>query len=773
MAYGRNIKGITIEIGGDTTKLQTALKDVNSQIKDTQAQLRDVEKLLKLDPHNTELLAQKQRLLGDAIGGTREKLQTLKTAAEQAEEALKEGAISQNEYDALQREIADTENKLESLEQQAEKTGRALQSMPQKGEKLKSMGSKVEGVGKAMLPVSAAIAGVGAASVKVAADFDSAMSQVAAVSGAAGSDFDALRDKAREMGAKTKFSATEAAEAMNYMAMAGWKTQDMLGGIEGIMNLAAASGEDLATTSDIVTDALTAFGLSAKDSAHFADILAAASSTANTNVAMMGETFKYAAPVAGALGFTAEDTAMAIGLMANAGIKSSQAGTSLRSILTSLSSDFTISGKKIGDVTIATTEADGSMRCLSDILADTREAFSGLSASEQTAAAETLVGKNAMSGFLALMNAAPQDVDKLTGAITNCDGAANAMAEKMQDNLNGQLEKLKSGLSELAIQIGDGLMPLIRGLAEAVTGLVTWLNSLDPTVKTIITTIALVVAAIGPLLIIVGKVMFAIGTIMTVAPQIMTAIGAVKGALAGLNAVMLANPIGLIIAAIAALVIAFVLLWKKSAAFRNFWKGLWKNIKSIVSTVVSALKTFFTEKIPAMFRSVVTFARNFVTNFRNIIASLPQKMLQIGKNIVTGLWNGIKGAAGWLKAKISGFVDGIINGFKEFFGIHSPSKEMADQIGKWLPSGLGEGITGNLGSLQSAVDTMGTVVTDAPNLSPSALTDDISSAIGTGLAVQGSGASMPGSINVVVELGGTRVGEKIVNLYDYTKKAMG
>jgi phage-related protein len=174
-----------------------------------------------------------------------------------------------------------------------------------------------------------------------------------------------------------------------------------------------------------------------------------------------------------------------------------------------------------------------------------------------------------------------------------------------------------------------------------------------------------------------------------------------------------------------------------------------------------------------MFRSVVSFARNFVTNFRNIIASLPQKMIQIGKNIVTGLWNGIKNAAGWLKEKISGFVDGIINGFKEFFGIHSPSKEMADQIGKFLPSGLGEGITGNLGSLQSAVDTMGTVVTGAPSLSPSALTDDISSAIGTGLAVQGSGASMPGSINVVVELGGTRVGEKIVNLYDYTKKAMG
>ena len=200
--------------------------------------------------------------------------------------------------------------------------------------------------------------------------------------------------KAREMGAKTKFSATEAASAFEYMAMAGWKTGDMMDGIEGIMNLAAASGEDLATTSDIVTDALTAFGLSASDSGHFADILAAASSNANTNVSMMGETFKYAAPIAGALGFSAEDTAEAIGLMANAGIKGSQAGTSLRTIMNNLAGEVKIAGKNIGEVTIQTSNADGSMRDLSDILADCRVAFSGLSESEAAAAAESLVGKN-------------------------------------------------------------------------------------------------------------------------------------------------------------------------------------------------------------------------------------------------------------------------------------------------------------------------------------------------------------------------------------------
>ena len=324
------IKGITVEIGGDTTGLDKALKGVNSTIKTTQSSLKDVNKLLKLDPANTNLVTQKQKLLKDAVNATKEKLEALKTAQEQARQQLENGTLGQDKYDALQREIIETEEELRRLQQEAETTSTALSKIDEAGKKFEKAGDAIAGAGRAVMPASVAVAGLGAAAVKTSADFDSAMSQVAAVSGATGSDFDALRDKAREMGSKTKFSASEAAEAMNYMAMAGWKTEDMLGGIDGIMNLAAASGEDLATTSDIVTDALTAFGLTAQDSGHFADLLAAASSNANTNVSMMGETFKYCAPIAGALGYSAEDTAEAIGLMANAGIKSSQAGTSLR-----------------------------------------------------------------------------------------------------------------------------------------------------------------------------------------------------------------------------------------------------------------------------------------------------------------------------------------------------------------------------------------------------------------------------------------------------------
>lgn len=683
------IQGITVEIGGDTTKLQTALKGVNTEIRNTQSQLRDVDKLLKLDPGNTELLAQKHRLLGDAVKETKEKLETLKTAAEQADQALKDGTITQEQYDGLQREIAETEAKLKSLEEQAKSSATALQEIAAEGEKLKTVGENVTNVGKKFLPVTAGVVGLGTAAVKTAADFDSAMSKVAAVSGATGSDFDALRDKAREMGAKTKFSASEAAEAMNYMAMAGWKTEDMLSGIEGVMNLAAASGEDLATTSDIVTDALTAFGLTAADSGHFADILAAASSNANTNVSMMGETFKYCAPIAGALGFSAEDTAEAIGLMANAGIKSSQAGTALRTIMNNLTGEVKLSGAAFGEVTIATTNADGSMRDLSDILADCRGAFNQMSESEKANAAETLVGKNAMSGFLALMNAGEGDITKLSNAIANCDGTAAGMAETMQDNLAGQLTILKSQLEELAISFGDLLMPAIRQIVSWIQSFVDKLNSMDEGTRKVIITIALVAAAIGPVLIVVGKVISAVGTIMTIIPKLASVIGVVQKAFMALNTTMLANPIVLIIAAIAALAAAFIYLWNNCEEFRQFWIDLWENIKEIAvavwnglkdffqkaweaiknaaSTVWNGIKDFFSglwEEIKNIFTTVVNTISTFLGTAWNEIKNTVTTVWDVIKTFFTMVWNGIKSVITTVVTAISTFLITVWNGIK-------------------------------------------------------------------------------------------------------------
>ena len=585
------IKGITVEIGGDTTKLSKALESVNKNIKNTQIQLKDVEKLLKLDPKNTELLSQKQKLLADSISATKDKLATLKTAAEQANTALANGDISQQQYDALQREIVETENELKRLEAEAKNANSELAKIGEAGQVLQNAGDKISGAGEKLLPVTAGVTALGTAAVKTASDFDSAMSKVAAVSGATGDDLQALRDKAREMGSKTKFSASEAAEAMNYMAMAGWKTNDMLSGIDGIMNLAAASGEDLATTSDIVTDALTAFGLTAQDSGHFADVLAAASSNANTNVSMLGESFKYCAPIAGALGFSCEDTAEALGLMANAGIKSTQSGTSMRSIMTALSGDVKFCSSAFGEMEIATTNSDGSMRSLSDILADCRVAFDQMSESEKASAAQSLVGKNAMSGFLALMNAAPADIDKLSGAIANCDGTSLSMAETMQDNLAGQLTILKSQLEELAISFGEILMPVIRDIITKIQGFVDKLNALDPATKQTIIKIGLMAAALGPLLIVVGKTISSIGSMMTFISKIPTMIAGAKTAFSTLGAAIggISAPVVAVVAIIATLVAAFVHLWNTNEDFKNSIFSIWEQIKSTFERLTSGI----------------------------------------------------------------------------------------------------------------------------------------------------------------------------------------
>ena len=688
------IKGITVEIGGDTTGLDKALKSVNTSIRTTQSALKDVNRLLKLDPSNTELLSQKQRLLKDAIAATKEKLDSLKVAQEQAKQQLENGELGQDKYDALQREIVETEEELRRLQQEAATTNTALSKIDVAGQKMEAVGNSIAGAGKKMMGVTTVIGGVGVAAVKTAADFDSAMSQVAAVSGATGKDFDALRNKAREMGAKTKFSATEAAEAMNYMAMAGWKTEDMLSGIEGIMNLAAASGEDLATTSDIVTDALTAFGLSAKDSGHFADILAAASSNANTNVSMMGETFKYCAPIAGALGFSAEDTAEAIGLMANAGIKSSQAGTALRTIMNNLAGDVKISGKAIGDVTIATTNADGSMRDLSDILADCRSAFGNLTESEKAQAAESLVGKNAMSGFLALMNAGKGDIEKLSSAIENCDGSAEKMAMTMQDNLAGQLTILKSQLQELAISFGDILMPAIRSIVSKLQGFVDKLNGMDEGTKRTIVTIALLVASIGPLLIIMGTAISKIGVAMQGFVKLANGISKLKvavqggaGVLGKLGAALggISAPVLAVVAVIAVLVAAFVHLWKTNEGFRDAIIGTWNRIKDTISgfcqgivdrlnalgfqftDIVDVLKTVwdgFCQVLAPIFEGVFNNIANILSTVTGVITGILDVFIGIFTGNWSQAWNGIKEIFSSIWNGISSFFSNILNVIK-------------------------------------------------------------------------------------------------------------
>lgn len=319
----------------------------------------------------------------------------------------------------------------------------------------------------AVAAVGAAMATAGAAAVKLGTDFYAAMSEVQAISGATGNDFQALIDKAKEMGATTKFSASESAEALKYMAMAGWDAEQMIAGLPGVMNLAAASGEALGTVSDIVTDALTAMGLKAEDAGHFADVLAQAATSSNTNVGMMGQTFKYAAPLAGALGYSVEDLSVAIGLMANSGIKGEQAGTALRAVLTRLAKPTAESQAAMDALGISMTNADGSMKPLSEVITTLRESFSSLTAAQQAEYAAMLGGQEAMSGLLAIVNASDTDFQNLTDAINDSSGAAERMAKVMQDNLAGDMEELGGALETLGIQIFEAFNEPLREAAKA------------------------------------------------------------------------------------------------------------------------------------------------------------------------------------------------------------------------------------------------------------------------------------------------------------------
>lgn len=300
-------------------------------------------------------------------------------------------------------------------------------------------------------------------------DFESMMSQVKAISGATGQAFDDLTAKAQEMGATTKFTATESAEAFNYMAMAGWKPQQMIDGISGIMSLAAASGEDLGTTSDIVTDALTAFGLQAGDAGHFADVLAQASANANTNVSMLGESFKYVAPVAGAMNYSVEDTSLALGLMANASIKGSMAGTALKTSLANMAAPTDSMAAAMDKYGISLTDSEENMKSLRGVIDNLRGSLGGLSETEQTAAASTIFGKEAMAGMLAIINASEEDYNKLSTAIGNSKDAAEGMADTMLDNLKGSFTLMQSAIEGTENAFGKRLSPYLRGIAGGIT----------------------------------------------------------------------------------------------------------------------------------------------------------------------------------------------------------------------------------------------------------------------------------------------------------------
>lgn len=603
-------------------------------------------------------------------------------------------------------------------------------------DKLAATGSILKNVGSSMTKwVTVPLVGAGAAAIKTAANFESGMSAVAAISGATGTQLDQLTDKALDMGAKTKFSASEAASAMEYMAMAGWKTEDMLNGIEGIMSLAAASGEDLATTSDIVTDALTAFGLSAQDAGRFSDVLAAASSNANTNVSMLGESFKYVAPVAGSLGYTAEDTAIALSLMANAGIKGSQGGTALRGSLTRLIKPSKEAAGVMKEYGISLTNTDGSMKSLGDVMGMLREKLGGLSEAQQAQVAATLFGQESMSGMLAIINSSEADYNKLTDAIYGSDGAATSMADTMQDNLSGQLTILGSTIEGIAISFGNILLPMIKKVVEGLQGFASWINGLSDSQKEFIANALLMAAAIGPVLLILGKLITGFLTLKKYFSGIITAFSAGKGIIAALGGSF--GPILLIIAAVVAAIVALKAAWdtnfggirEKTAeivtsvqsmfdsmismlqSWGNFFLGLWESnwlgIQSIFTTLWNRVEVLFSLGLDILNEVFQLFSNLFQGNW--------SEAWQNVVNIFTGI---VEGIALFFAAGLEALVTLLVNigeslwdAAKTAFGFISDGfTQVWDQIVAWFEIAKEDPVTAIEGIASSLYEAGKTVI---------------------------------------------------------------
>ncbi len=694
------IKGITVEIGGDTTKLQTALKGVNSSIRDTQSQLKDVEKLLKLDPGNTELLAQKHRLLGEAVAGTKEKLETLKTAAEQANTALTNGEITQDQYDALQREIIETENNLRDLERLAGQSAVALQKIAATGEKLKTVGDNISSAGQKLLPVTAGVTALGTAAVSTAANFESSMSQVQAtmgitkdamstVNGESVNTMDTLSALAKKMGSETAFSASECAEALNYLALAGYDTQQMCDTLPTVLNLAAAGGIDLAAASDMVTDAMSALGMGVDEAGTMVDQMAKTASTTNTSVAQLGEGILTIGATAKTVKGGTAELNTALGILANNGIKGAEGGTHLRNVILSLQNPTDKAAACMEQLGLDVYDSEGNMRSLNDILGDLNTSMDGMTAAEKSNIIGQIFNKTDLSSVNALLANTGSTWDDLQQSIIDSGGAAQQMADTQLDNLQGQITILKSALEGLAISFGELLLPAIKMIVGWVQKFVDWLNGMDEGTKKVVTTIALLAAALGPVLIVIGKVVSAVGTIMTIVPKVAGVINTVKTAFAALNTTMLANPIFLIIAAITALVAAFIYLWNTNEDFRQFWINLWENVKEVAIAVWEAIKNFFTaaweaisstaqavwngikdffsglwEGIKTIFSTVVEVIKTIITTYFNIYKTIITTVLNAIKTVFTTIWNGIKTVVTTVVTAIQTFITTAWNAIK-------------------------------------------------------------------------------------------------------------
>jgi TP901 family phage tail tape measure protein len=624
----------------------------------------------------------------EATGENSEETKKLKTELDKAEKQLATTEAQTTKYEAAVKKqgaaVTQAEADLANMEVQLRDVNAELarQKFDEYAEKAGKVGQAVQTAGQHMMKVTTAIGGVAAASVTVAANFEQQMSKVQAISGATAEETDKLTESARQWGRDTKYSATEAGEAFEYMALAGWKTDDMLEGIGGILNLAAASAMDLGTASDIVTDYLTAFGLSAKDAGKFADEMAYAMSHSNTTTEALGEAYKNCAATAASMGYSVEETTAVLMTMANAGVKGGEAGTALNAIMTRLATDTKGCATELAKYGVEVYDAQGNMNSLSSILTGVRGVWNNLTDEQQANLAKTIAGTNQFSALQTIMSglsdeaiASGMSFSDYAEALQNCDGTASDMAATMQDNLLGRLTQLKSKLEDIGITVGNALLPFMEKAVAKIGELADKFAALSPRQQETILKIAGVVAAIGPLLITVGKLIEASGTVSKSIGKVVgklaemrtTASGAtggmsiLKGALAAIT-----SPVGIAVAAITGITAVIVTLWNTNEDFRNKITEIWNGIK----TAFTEFGQHITDKLNSLgfdFKNFGDVVKSIWEGFCNLLAPIIEGVLNNIKIFIETTLDTITGIFDFFTSAATGDWEGCWNAVKSIF----------------------------------------------------------------------------------------------------------
>lgn len=560
---------------------------------------------------------------------------------------------------------------------------------------MSTVGGIMTSAGKTMTKaVTLPILGMTTAAVKVGGDFEEQMSRVKAISGATGDAFEELRDQAIDLGAKTAFSAKESADGMENLASAGFDAQEIMAAMPGLLDLAAVSGGDVALASENAATALRGFGLEADQSGHIADVFARAAADTNAEVADMGEAMKYIAPVANAMGLSIEETAAAIGIMSDAGVKGSQAGTTLRGALSRIAKPTKAMRETMDELGVSFYDSEGNMISLQDQISLLSDSFDGLTQEQKNQALVTLYGQESLSGMMALIDKGPDSLGALTESLEQSDGAADEMARTMQDNMNSSIEQMLGAFESAAIVIQDILSPAIASIADSIGSLVEKFVSAPRWVQTTILSLGLLAAAVGPILFGVGKLMklfqtMKVGILALRAgfTALNTAVTVVGGGIKALFAVLAANPIILIIGAIIAALAAFIYFWNTSEEFRNFFIGMWEGIKEAVGIVLEWIEDSWS---------------NMVEGAKNAVESVKQAWSDT-KQWFADLWQGIKDSASdmWQGTK-QAFSDGVDSIVSVWDGITQWFSDLWNGIKSTVTSivkGIADGIMSRFGTL--------------------------------------------------------------------------